>query len=147
MGFIPQQDQRLSAGQRATARLGQLAAAYPGRDGPSRAACTRSRHQANGLRLGLVVVLSANSSNFGSIFVILAPFDEAPRVGLSADAIMGKLRRLCAEKVPEAIVTAFGAPPVPGIGVAGGFKIMVEDRVAQGTSTSCSSRPIVSFSD
>src|SRR5262249_21825674 len=31
-------------------------------------------------------------------------------------------------KVKDAQITVFGAPPVPGVGVAGGFKVMVEDR-------------------
>ena len=31
-------------------------------------------------------------------------------------------------QIKDAMVTVFGAPPVPGLGVAGGFKLMVEDR-------------------
>jgi multidrug efflux pump len=31
-------------------------------------------------------------------------------------------------EIPEAIVSVFGAPPVDGLGNAGGFKVMVEDR-------------------
>ena len=30
--------------------------------------------------------------------------------------------------MPEAIVNIFGAPPVEGLGTAGGFKIIIEDR-------------------
>src|SRR5947209_18120744 len=41
---------------------------------------------------------------------------------------MARLRREYGRKVREAMVTVFGAPPIPGLGVAGGFKLMVEDR-------------------
>ena len=33
-----------------------------------------------------------------------------------------------AEEVPEAMATVLGPPPVRGVGRAGGFKLMVEDR-------------------
>ena len=77
---------------------------------------------------GLSFLLSANSSNFGTILVILDPFEERRSRGLGAEAIMAKLRKAFAEGVPDASLTVFGAPPVPGLSVAGGFKIMVEDR-------------------
>ena len=38
------------------------------------------------------------------------------------------------------MVIVFGAPPVPGLGVAGGFKIMVEDNGGIGLGPS-KSRP------
>ena len=41
---------------------------------------------------------------------------------------MAELRRRWAREVPDAQVTVFGAAPVPGLGSAGGFKFMVEDR-------------------
>lgn len=77
---------------------------------------------------GLSFLLSANSSNFGTVLVILDPFEARRRPGLSADAIMNRLRREYAAQVKDAIATVYGAPPVPGLSVAGGFKLMVEDR-------------------
>ncbi|QJW99554.1 RND efflux system, inner membrane transporter [Frigoriglobus tundricola] len=50
------------------------------------------------------------------------------RLELKDTAIMAELRRRWAREVPEAQVTVFGAAPVPGLGSAGGFKFMVEDR-------------------
>jgi multidrug efflux pump subunit AcrB len=43
-----------------------------------------------------------------------------------------QLRKACYQKIPEAVITVFGAPPVDGLGTAGGFKLMVEDRGDQG---------------
>src|SRR5262249_33286559 len=77
---------------------------------------------------GMSFLLSANSSNFGSLFVILKPFDERRDSHLRDTAIMARLRREWARQVKDARVTVYGAPPIPGLSVAGGFKLMVEDR-------------------
>ncbi|HEY7427815.1 MAG TPA: efflux RND transporter permease subunit, partial [Gemmataceae bacterium] len=81
---------------------------------------------------GMSFLLSANSSNFGSLFVILKPFDERRDPHLRDTAIMTRLRREWARQVKDARVTVFGAPPIPGLSVAGGFKLMVEDRSGLG---------------
>ena len=49
-----------------------------------------------------------------------------------ADAIAAKLRAASYREVQEAQVAVFGAPPVDGLGSAGGFKVMVRDIAAQG---------------
>jgi multidrug efflux pump len=152
---------------------------------------------------GMSLLLSANGSNFGSMFLILDPYDERPNstserffrwlgsfrqvyfepyVGeaalrgwlgmapdrswfgsafreckkplydlsklerplrellhmprkpmLSGDAIQMELRKQYALHVPEAIITVLGPPPVRGVGRAGGFKLMVEDRGDNGS--------------
>src|SRR5205814_5501516 len=74
---------------------------------------------------GMSLLAGANSSNFGSVFLILDPFADRQRPDLRADAILGKLRREFA-KIKDADVKVFGAAPVPGLSVAGGFRIMVE---------------------
>jgi multidrug efflux pump len=81
---------------------------------------------------GMSLLLSANASNFGTMFVILDPFDERRDSNLSADAIMQRLRHEYAREVKDAIVNVLGAPPIPGLSVAGGFKLMVEDRSGLG---------------
>jgi multidrug efflux pump len=81
---------------------------------------------------GQSILLTANSANFGSMFVVLEPFDDRRDPERSADAIMYKLRETCKREVTEAMVSVFGAPPVPGIGTASGFKLMVEDRGSLG---------------
>jgi multidrug efflux pump subunit AcrB len=75
---------------------------------------------------GQSFVLNAVSSNYGSLFVILAPFDQRRDAALSGEAIMGRLRERFQREVPEARVLAFGPPAVRGLGNAGGFKLMVE---------------------
>jgi hydrophobe/amphiphile efflux-1 (HAE1) family protein len=81
---------------------------------------------------GMSTLLSVNSSNFGSMYVTLDEFDQRRQPDRSANAIMAKLRTLFAREVRDATVTVFGAPPVPGIGTASGFKLMVEDRGSLG---------------
>jgi multidrug efflux pump len=45
------------------------------------------------------------------------------------------LRKQFAAQVPEAMLTVLGPPPVRGVGRAGGFKLMVEDRGDSGLET------------
>lgn len=72
--------------------------------------------------------LGARASNFGSMFIILDPFDERRTPELQGTKIMEKLRKSFAAQVPEANITIFPPPAVSGLGRAGGFKLMVEDR-------------------
>jgi multidrug efflux pump len=83
---------------------------------------------------GMSLVLSANASNFATIFVVFGPFEDRRDPRLSGQAIMAHLRRECAKRVKDGQVTVFGAPPIPGLGVASGFKLMVEDRSGLGLS-------------
>ncbi|MBX6321321.1 MAG: multidrug efflux RND transporter permease subunit [Rhodospirillaceae bacterium] len=72
-----------------------------------------------------------NAPNAGAIFATLAPFSERAARGLTADAILARLRmRLAA--IQEAFIVVVPPPPVRGIGTAGGFKMMVEDRRRRG---------------
>ena len=77
---------------------------------------------------GQSILLQANAPNFGSLFVILNPFDERRGRQFSDKALALQLRKRCFQEIPEATVSVFGAPPVDGLGTAGGFKLMVEDR-------------------
>ena len=75
---------------------------------------------------GSSFVLNANSSNYGSMFVILKPFPERRDPGLTGEAIAARLRERLRREVPQARVLVFGAPAVRGLGNAGGFKLMIE---------------------
>ncbi len=77
---------------------------------------------------GQSFVLNAISSNFGSMFVILKPFHDRHEAATSADAVAMQLRQRVYKEVQEAQVAVFGAPPVDGLGNAGGFKLMIQDR-------------------
>jgi multidrug efflux pump len=85
---------------------------------------------------GMSFIAQANSSNFGSMFIVLDPFDKRRgRKGRSADAIMAKLRPQFAKRVKDGRVVVYNSSPVPGLGTAGGFKIMIEDRGNLGLAT------------
>ena len=73
-----------------------------------------------------------NASNGGAIFTPLKPFAERGKMGLSANVILASLRQRLAG-VQEAFVIALPPPPVRGIGTAGGFKIMLQDKRGRGS--------------
>jgi multidrug efflux pump len=77
---------------------------------------------------GISFVQQANGPNFGSLFIVLDPFASRQRPDLKDEAIMAQLRRRWAREVPDAKAVVFGAAPIPGISVAGGFKVVLEDR-------------------
>ena len=62
------------------------------------------------------------------MYVILKGFDERRGSGLDAASIGASLVDRCKREVRGAVVTAFGAPPIEGLGTTGGFKMIVEDR-------------------
>ena len=74
-----------------------------------------------------------NAPNAGAIFVTLDPFEQrAKDPQQSASAIVGHLfQRLSV--IQEGLVLVVAPPPVFGIGNAGGFRMMVEDRGGGGS--------------
>src|SRR5579883_457230 len=81
---------------------------------------------------GNSLLLNATCSNFGTLFVVLKPFDERHDPQLSADAMIAKLRTRFRDEIKDAEIQVFGAAPVDGIGNASGFKLQIEDRGDQG---------------
>ena len=77
---------------------------------------------------GQSLILNANAPNLGSMYVLLKEFSQRRDPRLSADAIAGELQARCHREVRGAIVSAFGAPPIDGLGTTGGYKLMIEDR-------------------
>ncbi|HEX3999072.1 MAG TPA: efflux RND transporter permease subunit [Pirellulales bacterium] len=77
---------------------------------------------------GQSLILNANAPNLGSMYVMLKPFDQRNSSDLTADAIARKLTAAARKNVRGAVVSAFGAPPIDGLGTTGGFKLIVEDR-------------------
>jgi len=83
---------------------------------------------------GYSVLLSTNLPNVGGMFIILEPFEERKgKASLSAKAVAAELRRQF-DQIQEAVVVAFGAPPIDGLGSTGGFKLQVQDRGSAGMS-------------
>jgi len=72
-----------------------------------------------------------NAPNAGVIFSALAPFSERAEQGLSAGKILGDLTQRLAS-VQDAFIITIPPPPVRGIGNAGGFKMMVQDKRGRG---------------
>jgi multidrug efflux pump len=55
-------------------------------------------------------------------------FHIKERPSLNSEAIAAALRKQFDKEIPEAMVLVLPPPPVRGVGRAGGFKIMIEDR-------------------
>jgi multidrug efflux pump subunit AcrB len=77
---------------------------------------------------GQSLLLGANAPNFGAMYVMLDDFPRRTAPQLSGDAIAATLLTKFQAEIPDGIVNIFGAPPVEGLGTAGGFKMMIEDR-------------------
>jgi len=132
VGFIPLQDQGYLIG------LAQLP------DGASLQRSDEMREQMVRLAAGVPGVEhtiefagfsgldGTNSSNTVTTFIVLAPFEERvkdPRQ--NGFAILAEVQRRFAT-LQDGRAMVFPAPPVQGIGNAGGFKLQVQDRRAAG---------------
>jgi multidrug efflux pump subunit AcrB len=84
---------------------------------------------------GQSILLGANAPNFAAMYVMLDDFPERTRESLSGDAIAEGLQARLRSEVHGGVVNVFAAPPVEGLGTAGGFKIVVEDRGDSGLDT------------
>ncbi len=74
-----------------------------------------------------------NAPNSGAIFVVLESFKErAKDPRKSSAAILGQLFGQL-QSIQEALIFVVAPPPVQGIGNAGGFRMIVEDRAGRGT--------------
>ena len=70
--------------------------------------------------------------NAGAIFVVLEPFaDRASDPQKSANVVQNELRKRLAP-IRDGLVLVVAPPPVSGIGNAGGFRMMIEDRTGRG---------------
>src|SRR5215468_6570284 len=73
-----------------------------------------------------------NAPNAGAVFVTLDPFEKrAQDPRQSAAAIQGQLFQRLAS-IHDALIFVAVPPPVSGIGNAGGFRMMIEDRAGLG---------------
>ena len=80
---------------------------------------------------GYSVIDGTNASNAATVFVTMTPWDERQDPELSQAAILGRLQGELAQ-IQEAIAFAFPPPAIPGLGVAGGFQMQLQDRGALG---------------
>jgi multidrug efflux pump len=126
-GFIPQQDmgylmvavqlpdaastERTDAVMR---QMEKIARATPG-----------VRHES--AIVGQSFALGATGPNYGSMFINLQPYSQRTTPDLSSDAVIGRLMREFG-KITDAMIVVFPPPPVRGVGRAGGFSFVIEDR-------------------
>jgi multidrug efflux pump len=75
---------------------------------------------------GQSLITNASAPNLGSMYVLLKNFPDRP--GLSADEVRTELLERCQKEVPEAMLSAFGGPPIDGLGTTAGFKLIIENR-------------------
>jgi HAE1 family hydrophobic/amphiphilic exporter-1 len=130
-GFIPQQDQgylitvlQLPPGsslERTDAVVRQAAKIIQGTEGVAHAVQFA----------GFDGATFTNAPNAAAIFVPMKPFPERAKLGLSADVMTQKLQKNLGA-VQGAFIIVIAPPPVRGIGNAGGFKMMLQDRRGRG---------------
>ncbi|RNL85609.1 multidrug efflux RND transporter permease subunit [Sinomicrobium pectinilyticum] len=68
-----------------------------------------------------------NASNAGAIFPVLEDFDTRKSKGIAYEDIQAKLNQALGV-FEDAFIVVIPPPPVSGIGNAGGFKLMLQDR-------------------
>jgi len=77
---------------------------------------------------GFSLLSNTSSTYSGFYFLELKDWSERQTPELSAKGIMQTLNRKMQATIPEAISFAFGPPAIPGLGTAGGFTFMLQDR-------------------
>jgi multidrug efflux pump len=77
---------------------------------------------------GNSALMAANGSNFGTCYIVLDPFDKRLDHSRYDEVIAGKLSKLCAQEIDDAVISIFRAPPIQGLGNAAGFKFVVQQR-------------------
>jgi HAE1 family hydrophobic/amphiphilic exporter-1 len=79
---------------------------------------------------GYSILSQVSSTRSGLYFCQLIPYDQRRKRQLFAQSIIESVNRKVAG-LPEAQVFAFPPPAIPGIGQAGGFDLMVQDKSGQ----------------
>jgi HAE1 family hydrophobic/amphiphilic exporter-1 len=77
---------------------------------------------------GFSLLSNTSASYTGFYFLQLDPWEERSTAELSANGLMRTLNERMRKDIPEAIAFAFGPPAIPGLGTAGGFTFMLQDR-------------------
>jgi multidrug efflux pump len=77
---------------------------------------------------GTSFLLSANGSNFGSMFIILDSYEKRRSHETYDATIAQEIQKQCYLQIEDAVIGVFRAPPIRGLGNAGGFKLQTEQR-------------------
>ena len=131
-GFIPPQDKgylvlnvrladsaALSRTQAVMQQVEELAASVPG-----------VRHTV--AIAGQSLLLNTAAANFGSMYLMLDDFSARLPQRLTAERIGQQVRELLDAEVGDAEIHLLGAPPIEGLGAAGGFRVVIQDRGENG---------------
>lgn len=73
----------------------------------------------------------ANASNAAGLFPTLKPFKEREKKGITFESLLQKMRTEMAT-IKEASIVVIPPPPVRGIGSAGGYRMMIQNRGGRG---------------
>ncbi|HEY3094010.1 MAG TPA: multidrug efflux RND transporter permease subunit [Vicinamibacterales bacterium] len=76
---------------------------------------------------GLDRLTNTINSNVSTVITLLKPWDERAAMHLDQQTILRQLQPRLAQ-LQSAIVFGFGLPPILGLGTAGGFELMLQDR-------------------
>ena len=77
---------------------------------------------------GFSLLSNTSASYTGFYFLQLEPWEERVTEELSANGLMRSLNQKMRKEIPETVAFAFGPPAIPGLGTAGGFTFMLQDR-------------------
>jgi HAE1 family hydrophobic/amphiphilic exporter-1 len=130
-GFVPEEDQgymicnvqlpdgaSLERTQKVMERVNKIVESTPG---------VRYNISASGYS----ILDSTAGSNVGFNVVVFQPWDDRTAANEQQQAILMHLRRNFAQ-IQDAFAVAFLTPALPGLGMAGGFEMQVQDRSALG---------------
>src|SRR5712664_3220749 len=78
---------------------------------------------------GLDRLTSTINSNVSTVIALLKPWDEREALHLDQQTILQQVQPKLAQ-LQSGIVFGFGLPPILGLGAAGGFELMIQDRTA-----------------
>ena len=76
---------------------------------------------------GLDRLTNTINSNVSTVITLLKPWDERAAMHLDQQTILRQVQPKLAQ-LQTAIVFGFGLPPILGLGTAGGFELMLQDR-------------------
>ncbi len=80
---------------------------------------------------GYSVLSGAKSSNGGTLFVVLKPWEQRKEPRDSAFNVAARINGRAFMEVPEAQIFAIAPPSVPGMGAVGGLELMLEDTLSR----------------
>jgi HAE1 family hydrophobic/amphiphilic exporter-1 len=80
---------------------------------------------------GLSLLDNSNAPNSATMFITFEDWEERLKQGRTLDVILAELRKDFST-IEEAVVFPFSPPAIRGLGVRGGFEMLVEDRAGVG---------------